>query len=187
MSPSRMSRRDALGMIGKTGVMFGAGTCFYLILETSPLEAVPPESGREDGPGQTAAAKPGRIKVPPEKIAISGSGSVLTFRISGPPGRHCGVSFAETDKLAAYQGVQKGVGVVGKDGLCTIEIDVKGLPNKRLYLRVTTSSGRGFKESLAVTKPFVVHISNGMVSRFEGVRTRDATKAPAPPAAAAAE
>jgi hypothetical protein len=186
MSPRKMTRRDALGMIGKTGVMFGAGTCFYLILETSPVEAVAPDSRGQEKPGQTAA-KTVRIKVPPEKIAISGSGSILTFRISGPPGRHCGVSFAETDKLADYQGIKKGVGVVGKDGHCTIEVDVKDLPNKRLYLRVTTSSGRSFKESLAVTKPFVVHVSNGMVSRFEGVRTRDATKAPAPPAAAAAE
>ena len=40
MSRKTISRRDALGVIGKTGATLGAGACFFLSLRTSPLAAI---------------------------------------------------------------------------------------------------------------------------------------------------
>jgi hypothetical protein len=185
MNPKGMTRRDALGMIGKTGVMFGAATCFYLKLEVLPLEAAHHAQSLEKATGQTAA-RPGRVKTVPEKVAISGSGSILTFRIHGPVGRHCGVSFATTGTLAKYRGVRDAVGVIGEDGTCTIKVEVKDLPNEKLFLRVGTSSGRDFKSSLAVSKPFIVHVADGRISRFEGVRDRGVNRNPVPAGCAVA-
>jgi hypothetical protein len=187
MSQKRMTRRDALGMMGRTGVMFGAGAFFYLNLEISPLRgeeraAVSPAAGA----GQLSR-RPGRTKIVPEKASISGSGQTVVFRISGPPGRHCSVAFSKTDELPKYRGAGKAYGVIGQDGSCTIRVNVKDLPNDKVYLRVVTGAEKGFRESVSVTKAFVVHVSDGQVSRFEGVRSSGSNKAPAPPVAAVSE
>jgi len=90
MSRQKITRRDALGMIAKTGVTLGAGTCFFLSLKTSPLAAAPWDLLPE---GQAVQKRrlPRSVKSVAEKVVISGSGSTLIFRISGPEGRHCGI------------------------------------------------------------------------------------------------
>jgi len=171
MSRQKITRRDALGMIAKTGVTLGAGTCFFLSLKTSPLAAAPWDLPPE---GQAVQKRrlPQRVKSVAEKVVISGSGSTLIFRISGPEGRHCGIAYATADTKEHYKAVPKGRGIIGKDGLCTIQVDVKSLPGQKLYFRVVTGSKSDFTANVKGTKAFEVHVSKGVILRFAGVTDR---------------
>jgi len=171
MSRKTISRRDALGVIGKTGAALGAGTYFFLSLKTSPLAGA---SAKAPGEGieEPQTQRRGLAKRSVEKVVVSGSGSTLIFKISGPAGRHCGVSFATTDGREHYKVVASGRGVIGKDGLCTIEVDAKRLPDAKIYLRVVTGNTSAFDDDIAGTEPFVIHISQGAITRFEGLQSR---------------
>ena len=171
MRRQKITRRDALAMIAKTGATLGAGTCFFLSLKTSPLAAAPWDSPPE---GQAVQQRklPRSVKAIPEKVVISGSGSTLIVRISGPAGRHCGVAYATADSKERYKAVPNGRGVIGKDGLCTIKVDVKSLPDQKVYLRVVTGSKSDFIADIKGTKAFEVHISKGAITRFGGTTGR---------------
>lgn len=171
MSPQNITRRNALSMIAKTGVTLGAGTCFFLSLKTLPLAAAPWDSPPEEQAAQKRRL-PKRVKSVPEKVVISGSGSTLIFRISGPLGRHCGVAYAIADSKEHYKAVPKGRGVIGKNGFCTIKVDVKSLPNQKVYLRVVTGSRSDFTADIKGTKAFEVHVSKGAITRFGGITQR---------------
>jgi len=161
MTRVKMTRRDALGAIGKTGVALGAGTCFFLSLKTSPLAAdMGHQSGREGGP------------TPSEKVVISGTGSVLTVRISGPPRRHCGIAYATTDARNAYKALSNAKGYIGENGLGTIPVDAKALPAGRIFMRVVTAKTAAFDEDIAGTEPFIVKVSKGAIIEYEGVLSR---------------
>lgn len=171
MSSQKITRRDALGMIAKTGATLGAGTCFFLSLKTSPLAAAPWDSPQE-GLADQKRSLPRSVKSVPEKVVISGSGSTLIFRISGPAGRHCGVAYATVDSNKHYKAVSRGRGVIGKDGLCTIQVDVKSLPNQKVYLRVVTGSRSDFTANVKGTKAFEIQVSKGVIMRFGGATGR---------------
>lgn len=171
MSRQKITRRDALGMIAKTGAALGAGTCFFLSLKTSPLAAAPWDSPLE-GLADQKDSLPRSVKSVPEKVVISGSGSTLIFRISGPAGRHCGVAYATVDSKRRYKAVSRGRGVIGKDGLCTIKVDVKNLPSQKVYLRVVTGSSSDFTADIKGTKAFEVQVSKGVITRFGGATGR---------------
>lgn len=171
MSRQKITRRDALGMIAKTGVTLGAGTCFFLSLKTSPLAAAPWDLPPE-GQAVQKSRRPQRVKSVTEKVVISGSGSTLIFRISGPAGRHCGVAYATADSKGRYKAVPKGRGVIGKDGFCTIKVDVKSMPHQKVYLRVVTGSKSDFTAGVKGTKAFEVHVSKGNITRFAGITQR---------------
>lgn len=171
MVRKRISRRDALGVIGKTGAALGAGAYFFLSLKTSPLAGA---WGRAPITGRAQARAP-RLKAAPrvaEKVVISGSGSVLTVKISGPRGRHYAVSYAPTDARERYKFVANSRGYIGENGLGTIEVDVKGLPDGKTLLRVVTGNTDTFDDDFAGTEAFIVHISKGAIARFEGVLSR---------------
>ena len=171
MSRRIISRRDALGVIGKTGAALGAGTCFFLSLKTSPLLGA---IGDGPGPGRGQAKSP-RLKIAPqvaEKVVVSGSGSTLIFKISGPAGRHCGVSFATADARDRFKAATNARGLIGENGLATIEVNAKGLPNGKVFLRVVTGASGEFSKDLRGTRAFEVTISNGVITKFGGVRER---------------
>ncbi len=178
MSQKKVTRRDALGLIGKTGFTLSTGSLFFLSLKTFPLDRDSLRGAFAEDQVKPPPKKP-RVPAPrpplkpvPEKVMISGAGSKLRVRISGPPGRHCGVVFATSDKKESYRAVIRGRGVIKKDGICTLEIDTKSLPNQRVYLRVVTGPSSNFKTNVKGTKPFEVVIARGAVSRFVGVRER---------------
>ncbi len=172
MSRQKITRRDALGMIAKTGVTLGAGASFFLSLKTSPLTAAPWDSQQKVRADQKRPLSR-KIKSIPEKVVISGSGSTLIFRISGPVGRHCGVAYATVDSKKNYKAVSKGRGVIGKNGFCTIKVDVKSLPNQKVYLRVVTGSRSDFTANVKGTKAFEVQISKGVITKFGGAAGRN--------------
>ncbi len=160
MGRKKISRRDALGVIGKAAAL-GTGTYFFLSLKTSPLAGASLDA-------------PVLEKAPPvaEKVVISGSGLTLMVKISGRPGRHCAVSYATTDAADSYKAVPSSRGVIGKDGLCTIAVDVKSLPSAKVYLRVVTGKTSAFDDDIAGTEAFIVHVSKGAIARYEGLQSR---------------
>lgn len=184
MSQKRLSRRAALGVIGKTGVAFGAGTCFFLSLKTSPLAGAFGDSPI-DGTAQAQAPRRKAVLRVPEKVVISGSGSTLTVKISGPPGRHCAVAYATTDAREHYKAVANSRGLIGENGVGAIEIDMKGFPDGKIFLRIVTGRTSAFDEDIAGTEPFVIRVSKGAIARYEGVLSRPLISAKGPEAVAA--
>jgi len=160
MDRKKISRRDALRVIGKAAAL-GTGTYFFLSLKTSPLVGAPLDP-------------PFPLKSPPiaEKVVISGSGSMLMVKISGQPGRHCAVSYAMTDAADFYKAVPNSRGVIGRNGLCSIAVDVKSLPSGKVYLRVVTGKTITFDDDIAGTEAFIIHVSNGLIAQFEGLPSR---------------
>ncbi len=177
MSREKVTRRDALGMIGKTGLTLSTGPFFFLSLGTAPLEGKALESIRSGEQVRPPKKPPVPVAKPvpkplPEKVVISGSGSMLKIRISGPPGRHCGVAFALADKRESFNAVPGGTAIIGDSGICIIEVDTRKLPNRKLFVRVVTGSSRAFSENVRGTKAFEVVIARGVISGFGGVRER---------------
>jgi hypothetical protein len=161
MSCSKISRRAALGVFAKTGAALGAGTFFFLSLKTVRLADAAEAAPQGKAPlGAT------------EKVMIGGAGSTLTVKISGVPGRYCGLSYATTDTQDHYRAVPNARGIIGKDGTVTVTSNVKDLPNGRIYLRVVTGRTSGFDEDIAGTEAFVVNISKGQIEGFEGLKSR---------------
>ena len=171
MSRKILSRRCALGLIAKTGATLGAGTCFFLTLKTRPLAAAPlcpPFEGRM----RQKVNRPGINKADAENVVISGAGSALIVKIAGATGRHCGLAYAVIDADKSYKAVPGGRGVISSDGLCIIRVDVRKLPNRKVFLRVVTGNTRAFDDDFAGTEVFVVNIAGGAISGFEGVQSR---------------
>lgn len=151
MGCKTISRRGALGIIGKTSISLLPGAYFFLSLRTSPFDAA--------------------LQVT-EKVVISGFGSTLIFKISGPAGRHCGVCFALTNSREYYKPASNARGLIGENGLVTIQVDAKGLPNGKVFIRVVTGASREFNKGARGTQAFEVTIANGVVTMFGGVRER---------------
>jgi hypothetical protein len=162
MTERKISRRSALGMIGKTGAALGAGTCFFLSLKTSPLAA----SDMKRGPGR--AGPPAGA----EKVVISGTGSVLTARISGAPGRQFAFVCATTDARDAYKALAKAQGRLNERGQGILRIDAKSLPEGKVFLRVVTANSTSFDQDVAGTEAFVVKVSKGLITGYEGLVSR---------------
>ena len=175
MSRNRISRRAALGVFAKTGAALGAGTFFFLSLKT-----VRSADAAEDSPqGQPPLHET-------EKVMI-GRGRISAHRQGlRRPGRYCGLSYATTDAQDHYRAVPKGSRIIGKDGTATVTLNVKDLPNGRVYLRIVTGRTSGFDEDIAGTEAFVVNISKGQIEGFEGLngghwRTQRASASPSRP------
>ena len=171
MNQNKVNRRHALGLIAKTGMTLGAGTCFFLCLKTSPLAGEQKDLSSSGTVG-CKIDKPGRDKSVAEKVVISGSDSTIVFRISGAPGRHFGIAHATADTKERYRAVAEGQGVIGKNGLGTIKINVKDLPSGKVYLRVVTGNGKDFSEAARGTQAFQVQTAEGCIKSFKGVRQR---------------
>ena len=185
MSLKKITRRDALGLIAKSGATLGAGPAFFLSLKTSALGGGSANSSRP-ARGDANPQRPRAVGGIGEKVLIGGAGSSLVFKISGPPGRHCGVSYANDDTRERYKAAPGGRGVIGADGRCTIELDLKNIPGQRLYFRVVTGSSSDFVKDRRGTLAFEVTLANGTISRFGGVRERILDSATAAAGAAAA-
>jgi hypothetical protein len=162
MTRMKITRRNALGMIGRTGVALGAGTCFFLSLKTSPLAA------SDKGQRISRAGAPAA----PEKVVISGVGSILTARISGPPGRHFGIAWATTDARDAYKALANAKGRLDEKGQGIVRINAKVLPEGRIFLRVVTGKTASFDEDIAGTEAFIIKVSKGAIAGYEGVLSR---------------
>jgi hypothetical protein len=171
MSRQIVSRRSALRLIARTGAALGAGGCFALSLKTRPLAGAP-WAGLSEGQADQQTIRPVGAEFAAESAVISGTKSTILVNISGPAGRHCAMAYAVSDSKEHYKAVPGGRGVIGKDGLCTIRVDVAQLPNQKVFLRVVTGNTKTFDEDFAGTEAFVVKIAKGVIAGFEGVKSR---------------
>lgn len=172
MSPKKISRRDALGLIARSGATWGAGAAFFVSLRTAPFADGSGSLSPLDDEQVVQRARPRGGPRREEKVLVSGSGSTLVFKISGQPGRHCGVSFADLDTRDHYKAAPGGRGIIGKDGLCVIELDLKHFADRKFYFRVVTGSSSDFENDRRGTEVFEVVLAKGAISRFGGVRER---------------
>jgi hypothetical protein len=161
MGLKKISRRDALGVIGRGGTAIGAGTFFFLTLRTGPFAA---------GGEQTVASRtPARTA---EKVMIGGTGPTLTVKLSGGRGRYFGVAYATGDTPDLYRPVPSARGRIAKNGAATITVRVGDLPEGRVFLRVVTGRTDRFDDDVAGTEAFVINVSKGRIGSFEGVTSR---------------
>jgi hypothetical protein len=161
MSRTRISRRDALGVVVKTGAALCTGSLFFLSLKTARLAGAAENSPQGQAPPRET-----------EKVMIGGAGSALTVKVSGGQGRYCGLSYATTDAQDHYRAVPNARGIIGKGGTATVAVKVKDLPDGRVFLRIVTGRTSGFDEDIAGTEAFVVNISKGQIVGFEGLKSR---------------
>jgi hypothetical protein len=166
MARQGITRRHAIGIIGTTGIALTAEPSIFLSLKTSATATPKNDAKRSDERHVPAPSDKG------EKVVISGAGSSLKVAISGPIGRHCGVVFASTDRPESYRAVKGGQSVIGEDGVCTIKIDTRSLPDRVLFIRVVTGSKSDFSRDAKGTQVFKISISAGLISEFLGVCER---------------
>ena len=171
MKRKLISRREALGVIGKTGTALGAGTCFFVSLNTTPLEGLGlnPQTAV---PAQPRPARTPAVAPVQEKVVLSGSGSTLTARLQGPPGRHVAVVYTTTRTGKNYKAITNDRGYIGENGTAALDVSVAGLPNGRVFVRVVTSATAEFAKDLRGTETFEITVANGAVAGFVGVRER---------------
>ena len=151
MHRKTISRRDALGIIGKTGISFASGSYFFLTLSTS---------------------RPGAALQTAEKVLISGTGSTLTVKISSRPGRHYAVAYATIDRREHYKAVADSRGLFDRSGMAIIAVNVKDLPDGKIFLRVVTGNTNSFADDIAGTEAFAIRVSRGAIAGYEGLTSR---------------
>ena len=186
-----LTRRDVLGILGKTGVSLSSANLIFLSLRTYSLDDVsldradwddqvrPPQVKRRQ---PLKPARPGKA----EKVLISGSGSALIFKVSGLPGRHCAVAFARADKPEHYKPFLRSKSVIAGNGTVIIRLNVKNLPDQKAFFRVVTGATRNFSRGLRGTRAFEVIIAGGKVSQLVGLKERPLGDAQAVASAAVA-
>jgi hypothetical protein len=162
MENKKKSRREVLKLIGKTGLFLGAVPVFFTSLKiTSQSEAATNYL--------TGATQLTNIQ---EKAFISGSGSSLTVNVTGKPGRAFFVTFAATDIKENYRRISGSDGIINARGTGTLTVNVRYIPNTRIYLKVITAEPTNLRTPVGGTEPFVVSIRNGAIYSFEGLVSR---------------
>lgn len=159
------TRREALGMIGKTGIALGAVSYFFLSLRTFPENEKNSGTDRSRSPQNMTGAVQ-------EKAVISGSGSKLTVTVSGKPGRHFFVAMAGSDNIEKYQRFPNSNGIINSRGKGSVVISTESIANSRIYLRIVTCDSGDFNSNLAQTEAFVISTKGGIIEAFEGLVSR---------------
>ena len=165
MEKGKKSRRQALGLIGKAGVIMGAAPIFFVSLNIIPESETDYES-------ELSGRQQDRTKNVKEKAVVSGSGSQLTVKVSGKPGRHYFVAVAGSDVRENYGAFPNSKGIINPRGLGSKVIDLKILSNSRIYIKIVTGETDKFDSQLAETEAFIVNLKGGIIAAFEGVVSR---------------
>ena len=165
MKNEKKSRREALKLLGKTGLFLGSVPVFFTSLNISPL----------NGSGLMNDSKEASLTEAPiveEKAFISGSGSSLTVKITGNPGRVFYVTFASNEVRENYRRVPGSDGVINARGSGSVVINTKNIPNTRVYLKVMTGEPNNLRSRLGETVAFMITIKEGVMQTFDGTAGR---------------
>jgi hypothetical protein len=162
MENEKKSRREVLKLIGKAGLFLGAVPVFFTSLKITPQS----EAATKHSP---EAARSTNIQ---EKAFISGSGSSLTVNVTGKPGRAFFVTFAATDIRENYRRIPGSNGTINSKGTGVLTVNVRYIPNARVYLKVITAEPANLKTPVGGTEPFIISMRNGAIHSFEGVVSR---------------
>jgi hypothetical protein len=165
MNNEKKSRREALRLLGKTGILLGTIPAFFASLKIIPES----EAGTvNDLPG----APQFRTAADQEKAFISGSESSLTIKVTGTPGRVFYVSFAAADVRENYRRLPGSEGTINARGTGSVVINTKNITNAKIYFKVITGELSNTSTKLAATEAFVVTLNAGVIASFEGVASR---------------
>jgi hypothetical protein len=161
MKNEKKSRREALKLLGKTGLFLGSVPVFFTSLKINPLNE---SSLMDDFRGAPLTDPP----IVEEKAFISGSGTSLTVKVTGNPGRVFFVTFASTDVRENYRRVPGSDGVINARRSGSVVINTKNIPNTRVYLKVMTGEPNNVKSGLGETGAFMITIKAGVMRTFDG-------------------
>ncbi len=169
MKKERKTRREALGLIGKTGIFLGAVPYFFVSLKISP-------ESETDSKSELSRAQQNKTREVQEKAVISGSGSRLAVTINGKPGRHYFVAVAASDKRENYGAFPNSKGIIDSKGSGSVVVDLKNVANSRIYVKVVTGETDKFNSQMAETEAFIITLKEGSIDTFEGVVSRPVVK-----------
>jgi hypothetical protein len=161
MNNENKSRREALQLLGKTGLFLGSVPVFFTSLKINPLN----DSSLLNNLLEAPLTDPPLVE---EKAFISGSGSSLTVKVTGNPGRVISVTFASTDVRENYRRIPGSDGVINARGSGSVVINTKNFPNTRVYLKVVTGERNNVKSGLGETGAFMITIKEGAMQTFDG-------------------
>jgi hypothetical protein len=165
MEKEKKSRREALGLIGKAGILMGAVPYFFVSLKIYPeIET--------DFKSELSGRQQDRTKDVQEKAVISGSGSKLMVTISGKAGRHFFVALAGSDVIEKYRRFPNTNGIINSRGIGSVVINLESITTSRIYLKIVTGDTKDFNTHLAQTEAFIVTTKGGVLDTFEGVVSR---------------
>jgi hypothetical protein len=163
------TRREALGLIGKTGIFLGAVPYFFVSLKISP-------ESETDSTSEFSQVQQDKTRDVQEKAVISGSGSRLNVTINGKPGRHYFVAVAASDEIKNYGAFPNSKGIINSKGSGSVVVDLKNIANSRIYVKVVTGETDKFNTQLAETEAFNITLKEGVINTFEGVVSRPVVK-----------
>ena len=169
MKKERKTRREALGLIGKTGIFLGAVPYFFVSLKISP-------ESETDLTSELLHVQQNKTRDVQEKAVISGSGSRLNVTINGKPGRHYFVAVAASDEIENYGAFPNSKGIINSKGSGSVVVDLKNIANSRIYVKVVTGETDKFNTQLAETEAFIITLKEGAIDTFEGVVSRPVVK-----------
>ena len=165
MSNEKKSRREALKLLGKTGLFLGSVPVFFTSLNINPLDKAGVWNDTPEGP---SALPP----IDGEKATISGSGTNLTINVSGRPGRVFFITFAVTNLRENYRRIPGSDGVISSRGTGRITINTASIPSSKVYVKVITGEANNTSTGISETEPVVITIQNGAIQAFEGTVSR---------------
>jgi hypothetical protein len=165
MNNEKKSRREALKLLGKTGLFLGSVPVFFTSLNINPLDET---DGLNDLP---ETSSPSALIIG-EKAFISGSGTSLTVKVTGNPGRVFFVTFASGDVRENYRRVPGSDGIINARGSGSVVINTKSIPNTKVYLKVMTGEANNVKSGLGETAAFMITIRDGVMQTFDGTVER---------------
>jgi hypothetical protein len=165
MENEKKSRREALRLIGKTGLFLGTVPVFFTSLKIAPES----ETGLINNLPGTPQTRTTSIQ---EKAFISGSGSSLTVKVTGKPGRVFFVAFAGQDVKENYRRLPGSESIINSSGTGSVVINTKNITNTRIYVKVITGEKNNLNTQLAETEAFIITTKEGVINTFEGVVSR---------------
>lgn len=159
------TRREAIKLLGRTGLFLGAVPVFFTSLNIHPAAG----SESPDNPGnQRSTAN--------EKATISGSGNSLTVNVSGRSGRVFFVTFALNNVAENYRRIPGSDGVISTRGTGKVTINTASIPSAKVFLKVITGEANNTSSGISETEPVVITFLNGKIQAFEGTVTRPLAK-----------
>jgi hypothetical protein len=163
------TRREALGLIGKTGIFLGAVPYFFVSLRITP-------ESETNSTSELSQKQQDKTRDVQEKAVISGSGSRLAVTINGKPGRHYFVAVAASDERENYGAFPNSKGIINSKGSGSVVVDLKNVANSRIYVKVVTGETDKFDTQMAETEAFIITLKEGAIDTFEGVVSRPVIK-----------
>src|SRR3972149_6927675 len=92
-----------------------------------------------------------------ERLKKKEEGGKVLFNIAGRTGVHFKIYYSPTDKEGSYRLLPGGDGVISKNGMASLPLNIEDLNIEKIYLKVFTSDIADFSGEVRVSdKPLLV-------------------------------